>query len=63
MNNFFDTDYLIIVVGIILLITIEDLNPYVIFFGSIVIIIAGIYKIILIHYNIRKTNEELKKLK
>mgnify|MGYP001570547496 FL=1 len=63
MNNFFDTDYLIIVVGIILLITIEDLNPYVIFFGSIVIIIAGIYKIILIHYNIRKTKEELKKLK
>lgn len=63
MNNFFDTDFIIIIGGLIAITTIEKINPYVAFFGAIIVIIAGIYKIINLYYSTKKIKEELKKLK
>jgi len=60
MNNFFDIDF-IVIIGIILFISLKEINPYLEFLLLIIAIIAGIYKII--QYSTKKTNEELKKLK
>ena len=62
MDRFFDTDFLYIV-GLILLISLSDINPYMVFFGSLIAIIAGLFKIVSLYYNIQKTREELKELK
>ena len=62
MDRFFDTDFLYIV-GLILLISLSDINPYMVFFGSLIAIIAGLFKIVSLYYNIQKTREELKEIK
>lgn len=62
MNNFFDIDF-IVIIGIILFVSLKEINPYLEFLLLIIAIIAGIYKIIQLHYSTKKTKEELKKLK
>ena len=62
MDRFFDTDFLYIV-GLILLISLSDINPYMVFFGSSIAIIAGLFKIVSLYYNIQETREELKEIK
>ena len=63
MSNFFDIDFIIIIGALILFATIESINPWVVFFGSILAIIVAIYKIISIHYDIKIKKDQLKKLK
>ena len=62
MDRFFDTDFLYIV-GLILLISLSDINPYMVFFGSLMAIIAGLFKTVSLYYNIQKSREELKEIK
>ena len=59
MSNFFDIDLIIIYGTLILLAAIKDINPWVFFFSAIIAIIAGIYKIISLHYDIKIKKEKL----
>lgn len=61
MNNFFDNDFLVMI-GYILLVTLfENLNPWVVFIGGILVIIAAIYKIIDLHLSIKERKKRLRK--
>ena len=61
MNSFFDNDFLVMI-GYILLVTLyENLNPWVVFIGGILVIIAAIYKIIDLHLSIKERKKRLTK--
>ena len=61
MSNFFDIDFIIIIGALIIFATIENINPWIVFFGAIIASIAGIYKIISLHYDIKIKKDQLKK--
>jgi len=63
MSNFFDIDLIILYGTLILLAAIKDINPWIFFFSAIIAIIAGIYIIISLHYDIKIKKDQLKKLK
>ena len=62
MNNLFDSDFIIIIGGLILLVSIENINPYIVFLGGIMIIIASIYKIIILYYDTKINKAQYRKL-
>ena len=60
MNSFLDNDLLFLIGFIILLKIVEDLAPWITIAGGIIVIIAGIYKIINLHLSIMERKQRLK---
>ena len=61
MNIFLDNDILFIIAFLLLNLLIENLNPYITFFGGIIIVIVGIFKIIDLYFSIIERKNKLKK--